>query len=163
VSLAFRQLGRSYPSCHTPYCILLNTNKPDRLTFMDATRREYKKRHQKLHYYRGSASDFGPCVDCGEAKSEWSQVRGTTGLDLYNDYVPRCRNCHLAYDRPKPTPKPRKEYAYRLSWSDVSEIRERAANGETHRKLAREFGISRAHVTNIVAERTRGRLYRTAP
>jgi hypothetical protein len=128
----------------------------------DEKRREYKKRHARLHYYRGSAARTGPCVDCGEPRSEWSQKHGTTGLDFDNDYVPRCRRCHRNYDevnRPvnvKVLLKfPRSTYVYRLSWTAVREIRRRAGSGEKHAKLAREFGISRSHVTNVVSERVR--------
>ena len=60
----------------------------------------HQGRHQRLRRARGKASDAGPCIDCGKEAYDWSQVHGTDGLDIYNDYVPRCRSCHLAYDDP---------------------------------------------------------------
>jgi hypothetical protein len=50
-----------------------------------------------LHKIRGSAKEL-PCVDCGIKNSEWSQVRDTDGLDVYDHYVPRCRYHHFKYD-----------------------------------------------------------------
>lgn len=60
---------------------------------------DYKNRHQYLRRRRGKATDAGPCADCGGLAAQWSQIHGTAGLDLWSDYVPRCRDCHHKYDR----------------------------------------------------------------
>ena len=59
----------------------------------------YETRHDRLRRKRGQARKH-PCTDCKGPAIEWSQIHGTDGLDVWNDYVPRCKKCHHAYDRP---------------------------------------------------------------
>ena len=60
----------------------------------------YQGRHQRLRRARGRACDEGPCETCGSPNSEWSQVHGTDGLDIWLDYQRLCRSCHQHYDDP---------------------------------------------------------------
>jgi hypothetical protein len=56
-------------------------------------------RHRRIRKLRGRAAEY-PCIDdCGKQAMDWSQIHGTDGMDLENDYVPRCRRCHLHYDK----------------------------------------------------------------
>lgn len=58
----------------------------------------YRALHNRLVETRGRASEY-PCADCGDPAKDWSHDGGagafSTNLD---DYSPRCRRCHLAYD-----------------------------------------------------------------
>lgn len=56
----------------------------------------YQRRHSRVHATRGRAKTY-KCVDCGGPAFDWSQRHGTDGWDV-NDYDPRCRKCHRAYD-----------------------------------------------------------------
>lgn len=77
----------------------------------------YAGAHKRIVYDRGRAGDY-TCVDCGQPAAEWSlrddvspdalrrgAVRLKTGdtIQAYysvnaQDYDPRCRPCHRAYD-----------------------------------------------------------------
>src|ERR1700761_2612724 len=59
----------------------------------------YKGRHDRVVRARGRAGDY-LCVDRGAAARDWSHTHGTDGLDVYEDYEPRCRSCHMKYDEP---------------------------------------------------------------
>ena len=53
--------------------------------------------HIRLGKIRGKASGQ-TCVDCNLPALDWSQKHATSGLDLLNDYEPRCRICYRLYD-----------------------------------------------------------------
>jgi hypothetical protein len=54
--------------------------------------------HLRLKRLRGKAKEYG-CVDCDGPALEWSQIHDTSGLDLWEHYEPRCRSCHINYDK----------------------------------------------------------------
>jgi hypothetical protein len=62
------------------------TDKPSKLTL-----------HRRLHRTIGKASEF-PCRDCGKQAFDWSNETGNY-TDKIEDYVPRCRSCHIVKDR----------------------------------------------------------------
>ena len=107
----------------------------------------YLARHKRLWRKRGSAKDL-PCVDCGKCNSEWSQVHGTDGLDLENDYVPRCVSCHRKYDG---------AYANRakLNYRQVASIKRLySEGGYTYAMLGKAFGVSPSTVGDIIKGNT---------
>jgi hypothetical protein len=58
--------------------------------------------HRRVRTRRGKASGH-PCVkhaEIGVTKParDWAQIHGTDGLDLWADYVPLCKSCHVRYD-----------------------------------------------------------------
>lgn len=62
----------------------------------------YQARHGRVKRARGLAS-AQPCAHCaaqGTAKAahDWATVHGTDGADPWNDYIPLCKKCHIAYD-----------------------------------------------------------------
>lgn len=59
----------------------------------------YSHAHQLVRRVKGDASDH-QCVDgCGRQARDWSYIE-TAGYSLDpDDYVPRCRSCHIRYDR----------------------------------------------------------------
>lgn len=68
----------------------------------------YKTAHNRVKSLRGSASVHA-CVDCGGQADDWSYLGGASdemrspkqGAYSGNPafYVPRCRPCHLAFDK----------------------------------------------------------------
>lgn len=52
--------------------------------------------HKRIHRAYGKASDR-KCVDCGKKARDWSNDTGKY-TDKIEDYVPRCRKCHIAKD-----------------------------------------------------------------
>ena len=61
------------------------------------SRAAYQRRHRVVVKLRGKASDQR-CVDCGGQARHWSTVHDRDGMDVMNDYAPRCYPCHSAYD-----------------------------------------------------------------
>lgn len=62
----------------------------------------YKSLHCRLSRDRGKASAH-TCVKHAEAgidkqALDWAQVHGTDGTDIWADYLPLCRRCHMRYD-----------------------------------------------------------------
>jgi hypothetical protein len=76
---------------------------------------EYYSAHTRVRTAKGLPSEH-PCVDCGRRAQDWSYVHGSpreriqiggraNGLAYSpdpDDYEPRCRKCHKAYDRRPP-------------------------------------------------------------
>lgn len=52
--------------------------------------------HSQVRRILGPAREYD-CVDCDRPAMDWTRTDGTDGLDT-NDYRPRCRKCHRAYD-----------------------------------------------------------------
>lgn len=69
-----------------------------------------------------------------------------------------CNPSHVVYARPGSLAATRRgmdAYGCKLTDDQVREIRRRAAAGEVHTALAREFGVSQPHVSNIVNRNSR--------
>lgn len=56
--------------------------------------------HQRMRKVKGKAS-LQRCVDCGSQARDWSYVHDTAA-DNMDNYVPRCRRCHIEYDETPP-------------------------------------------------------------
>lgn len=59
----------------------------------------YWAAHSRVRKARGPARNY-PCTDCGAPAIDWSLIHGRAGADAA-DFEPRCRKCHIAYDRSK--------------------------------------------------------------
>jgi hypothetical protein len=58
----------------------------------------YAAAHWRVKQARGLASEH-ECVDCEGPATDWSYVH-PEGFSLdASDYTPRCRRCHLIYDK----------------------------------------------------------------
>lgn len=86
-------------------------------------------RHRRLHRARGPAS-LHHCVrhlEAGLHKQafDWAQLHTEDGMDVWADYVPLCRSCHIRYDadaRPiTPEHQARRSAAMRRSWAERTE------------------------------------------
>lgn len=97
----------------------------------DFTSTEYSARHNRVNRARGKPKE---CTNCGitdpEIRYEWSTIHGRSG-DSPEDYIRLCKRCHALYDHDTPNEE------------IVSQLRNRIANGETKRTVARSIGISR--------------------
>jgi NUMOD3 motif len=62
----------------------------------------YQARHGRVRTARGRASgqQCAHCAELGTVKAarDWATVHGTEGADPWNDYIPLCKKCHIAYD-----------------------------------------------------------------
>jgi NUMOD3 motif len=69
----------------------------------------YGSVHRELRLRMGSAKILS-CVDCGNPAYDWSLKKGSSDLVFdvdwpgwfsveAGDYEPRCRSCHISYDR----------------------------------------------------------------
>lgn len=79
---------------------------------------DYSTAHRRVASERGKAVMY-PCVDCGAPADEWSYDHADEN-ELQQDhrgrlltysaspdhYDPRCRSCHLRFDRRPPAPGP---------------------------------------------------------
>ncbi|AET09804.1 hypothetical protein [Gordonia phage GTE5] len=113
----------------------------------------YSARHQRLRAIRGSASQF-QCVDCQSPAVDWSQVTGSTGLDVYKDYAPRCRSCHMSYDNQGDRLRGYRHLGSahglsKLTEEDIPVIRRRLKNGETQRVIALDYGVHQVTISRI--------------
>ncbi len=52
--------------------------------------------HRRIHRSKGKASQF-PCYDCGKPARDWSSQTGK--YDKNDEFVPRCRSCHIKKDQ----------------------------------------------------------------
>lgn len=50
-----------------------------------------------MGYHRGKASSHS-CSWCENQARHWAQLHETDGSDIWNDYIPLCFKCHMAYD-----------------------------------------------------------------
>ena len=58
----------------------------------------YAALHYRVRNARGKATGH-QCVRCPRPARDWAQVHTEDGTDIWADYVPMCRSCHMAYDR----------------------------------------------------------------
>jgi hypothetical protein len=64
---------------------------------------EYKERHKYIRRLYGSASEYAcfavlvDLPDCAERAEHWATLHGRPG-QVFEDYVPLCRECHQRYD-----------------------------------------------------------------
>lgn len=71
----------------------------DKLHFpQDGYNPSKKAIHIRLRIRRGPANE-NDCVDCKKEALDWSWIHDTDPDDLMN-YEPRCRRCHVLYDKP---------------------------------------------------------------
>jgi len=55
----------------------------------------YRELHKWVRRHKGKP---GKCIDCGKPALDWSNFDGKYRRRL-EDFVPRCRSCHIKYDR----------------------------------------------------------------
>ena len=53
--------------------------------------------HRRIHRQYGAAKNY-KCHDCGKPAHDWSNNAGKY-TDNIEDYVPRCRSCHVKLDQ----------------------------------------------------------------
>lgn len=100
-----------------------------------------RRMHYRLMGVKGKAREH-VCVDCGEQARDWSQIHDTTGMD-FEDYEPRCRSCHIAYDRDTST---------RFNEDHIAKTK--AANiGNTHAKGYRHTEEAKAKIVAALHDR----------
>ena len=59
---------------------------------------EYGATHRRFRQIAGMASGFLCEGGCGRRALDWAIIHGRAGLELFRDFVPLCRSCHLKYD-----------------------------------------------------------------
>lgn len=113
-------------------------------------------------------SDNGPCVDCGSWESlevdhvdpsqkvthnvwTWRQERRDAELAKC---VVRCEECHARKSATEAVRGEQHPHSV-LRTDQVVEIRSRYAAGERQADLAREFGVDKRHVWDLVHRRSR--------
>lgn len=101
--------------------------------------------HRRVINARGNASEH-LCESCGlEANGkwsmDWSQIHGTSGLDIY-DYRALCRKCHMLYDKSS------------LVVEQVLEIRSLLLQGIAQHKIADLYNVSQMTISRINTGRT---------
>lgn len=121
----------------------------------------YRTLHHRVELLYGKAASH-VCVDCGKVANDWSH-RHETDPVIPENYDPRCRSCHLKYDRvdDQNGHVGRTGYAKgsqhgnaKLIEDQVKEIRERKDAGETLESLAESFNVCRATIRKIVDRRS---------
>lgn len=120
----------------------------------------YRSKHWRVYRKRGKAAEY-PCTDCREPAHHWSQIHGTSGSDPEH-YQPRCRRCHMGYDREAYlnrdlTTRPRGEdiVKAKLTADKVRKIRALAADGWFQHDIAAHIGdISKTAVGDILRGKT---------
>ena len=120
----------------------------------------YRAKHYSVNYLRGPASAFLCACGCGRRARDWATKAGDDGTDVWNDYQPLARICHLIYDR-----SPFIAYLMRrgeavaqakLTRDQVREIRALSGSGESERQLADRYGVSEQTVRDVATRRTWG-------
>jgi hypothetical protein len=53
--------------------------------------------HSRIERQKGKAKEHD-CVDCGDQAHDWSQIHESDEWEM-DSYEPRCRSCHVKYDR----------------------------------------------------------------
>lgn len=114
--------------------------------------------HKRIRRRRGRAADQ-MCIDCGQVARDWSQIKGTSGLDVMAHYEPRCRSCHSTYDDKLAStrgirPVGEDHYFSKLSDDDVREIRRRLQEGETCKRIAEDYPVSWGNIAAIKRRKT---------
>lgn len=54
--------------------------------------------HEPVYRAKGIANKYR-CIDCGDKASDWSRIHDKP-IGYPDSYVPRCHDCHVAYDMP---------------------------------------------------------------
>lgn len=85
---------------------------------------------------------------------DWSQRAGSTGLDVWGDYSPRCRSCHSIYDNQGDRLRGyrhigSKHGLSKLTEEDIPVIRRRLKNGEVQRIIALDYGVHQVTISRI--------------
>lgn len=101
---------------------------------MEEIEQSYAARHNHVRKVRGKAAEYS-CVDCGGPARHWSSVHDTSGLDIWNDYQPRCVRCHHIYDG-VPEKQSDAMRGRKLAPETVEKLRE-SATGRTHSEESR--------------------------
>ena len=110
---------------------------------------DYCNRHKRTKTRLGSPRDH-PCADCGGQAIHWATIHDRDGLSP-GDYRPLCNPCHIAYDGGHAGERNGRA---KLTWEQVTEIRQRHAAGEGgYGTLAREYGIARSAIADIIKNR----------
>ena len=94
---------------------------------------------------------LGPCPigqevchgPAGKGDNRATELRYDTHVENHHDRI-----------RDRTTSRGEKQGAAKLTWGAVTEIRRRAATGETQRELATEFGVCFQNIHLIVARKT---------
>lgn len=81
----------------------------------------YWATHGRVRKARGPAKNY-PCTDCSGPARDWSLIHGRDGADPA-DFEPRCRKCHIAYDRMKARQGRRRDAGTHTSYKGVSRVR----------------------------------------
>ena len=94
--------GRKHPlDCGCSLCarcdIGCTCGKHRNREYTDDRAPTYRALHARVAKSRGDAVTH-QCVECGEQAAHWSQVHGTTGTDVDQDFRPMCQSCHFKYD-----------------------------------------------------------------
>ena len=58
----------------------------------------YQTLHTRLRTQRGNANQH-QCVRCPAQARDWARIHTEDGEDIWADYVPMCRRCHINYDQ----------------------------------------------------------------
>jgi hypothetical protein len=114
----------------------------------------YYANHRHVRAVRGPAWKQ-TCGHCGKPAADWATIHGHSG-EQPDDYMPLCRSCHHIYDgRVVNFPPMVGEAcpAAKLTEESVRAIRARAAAGESHSRLAGEYDVSPATISNVVSRR----------
>ena len=108
--------------------------------------------HYRLYRTLGPASEY-ECEDCEDDAFDWSRIHGRDGKST-QDYLPRCRRCHVAYDKPHQGSKNSKA---RITEQEVLEIKDLLAKKLfLHREIAEMFDITPMMVSQIHTGKTWG-------
>ena len=113
----------------------------------------YFAKHSKVKHTRGPASQFLCADGCGRQAQDWATIHGhDDGLDLWADYQPMARRCHMLYDGNLLCWRRGEDVAgAKLTRANVLELRELYATGElTRQQLAAKYGVSSSTVYDVV-------------
>jgi hypothetical protein len=96
--------------------------------------------HDRIRAARGPASAH-QCVRCPDQAHDWAQIHTEDGRDIWADYVPMCRACHMAYDSdsrpwlyaPTAESEERRLAGLRASWTPDRRERHREETGRRNR------------------------------
>jgi hypothetical protein len=75
----------------------------------------YQALHCRIRKARGKASQHKCSAECGRQAYDWAQIHTESGFDVWADYVPLCRRCHIAYDRRGKSNRPSPDGIARIS------------------------------------------------
>jgi hypothetical protein len=110
--------------------------------------------HQRLRVERGPAKNFD-CERCGKQAYDWSQLHGTNGLDLYQNFRALCRSCHNVYDEKNhyfanADHKGEKHGQHKLVEREVREIRDLLRYTRfSQREIALWYGVHQVGISHI--------------